>query len=118
MNKSQRLRTPEEFRSVYKSKQFGVSELHSFNIRARDCGPSRLGVTVSKKVSKLAVQRNQIRRRIKEFYRLHQHQLVSADVVITAKANCSNATAAEQWQSLQQLWEKLLKWQRWHQANH
>ena len=113
----QRLKKPTEFQRVYQHKQWGNSRLFSFNVlpRAEIDAPARLGVTVSKKVSKSAVRRNQIKRLIKEYYRLHQSDLMSVDLVITAKPSCANADSQDRWQDLQDLWRKLLGWQRWHQ---
>jgi len=124
LSKTQRLRSPEDFRQVYQSKQFGVSTHHSFNVlsgggSSRIKQPeavSRIGITVSKKVSKKAVVRNLLKRQIKEFFRAHQNQLRAADLVITARPSCANASRAEREQSLQQLWGKVLKWQRWRDA--
>ena len=80
------------------------------------CEVPRLGITVSKKVSKKAVTRNLLKREIREFYRAHQCQLFTADLVITARPTCAKADKAERHQSLQQLWSKVLKWQRWRDA--
>lgn len=77
---------------------------------------SRIGVTVSKKVSKRAVVRNRLRRQIKEFYRAHQHELLKAELVITARPSCAKASPIQQSESLDVLWQKVLKWQRWHQT--
>ena len=134
LSKAQRLKSPDDYRRVYQSKQWGASNHHSFNILATaemvpteqedaktDANGSStnvLGVTVSKKVSKLAVVRNQIKRQIKEFFRLHQHQLAGVQLVITAKPSCANAPPSERLLSLEQLWQKIKKWQRWHQATH
>lgn len=115
--KSRRLRTPDDFRRVYQSRQFGNSAHHTFNARAKEADSelgAALGVTVSKKVSKHAVQRNRIKRQIREFYRLRQHQLDPAELVITAKASCAKADDKQREQSLLALWEKILKWQNWH----
>ena len=48
----------------------------------------KIGVTVSKKVSKRAVDRNRINRVVKEFYRHHKTEINSAHIVITAKPKC------------------------------
>lgn len=123
LNKAQRLRSPSDYRRVYQSKQWGGSTHHTFNVLAGDNQDSQgvavanlLGVTVSKKVSKLAVQRNRIKRQTKEFYRLHQHQLqATVALVITAKPSCAKASNKQRMESLELLWQKILKWQRWHQ---
>lgn len=115
LSKQQRLRTPDDFRRVYQSKQWGGSTHHTFNVLKGE-GQSSLGVTVSKKVSKHAVQRNRIKRQIREFYRLRQSQLMSGvQVVITAKPSCGRADDSDRASSIELLWSKLLKWQRWHQ---
>jgi ribonuclease P protein component len=50
---------------------------------------SRLGVTVGKKVGN-AVKRNQVKRCLREFFRLHKHKLPpSHDVVIVAKKDAA-----------------------------
>ena len=77
----------------------------------------KLGVTVSKKVSKRAVDRNRIKRQIREFYRLRQCGLKPIELVITAKPSCLVANDKERVESLEVLWEKLLKWQRWFDRN-
>jgi len=119
LKKPQRLRTPGEFKAVYDSKQWGGSHYFSFNVLANteNVSRSRLGVTVSKKVSNSAVDRNRIKRQIKEFYRKNKSDLIPADLVITAKPSCLNASDADRLESLQVLWQKILKWQRWHKRN-
>lgn len=112
--KHSRLQSPADYRRVYKSKQWGGSQHHSFNVLLGE--KSALGVTVSKKVSKSAVQRNRIRREIKEYYRLRQKDLLpGVELIITAKPGSANADSAQRQESLQQLWQKILRWQRWYQ---
>jgi len=112
LSAKQRLKKPADYQRVYKSKQWGTSPHFTFNVQAAD--ECRLGVTVSKKVSKLAVSRNRIKRQIKEFYRANQSDLRSAHLVVTAKPSCQRASDEDRNQSLIELWSKLLKWQRWH----
>lgn len=114
---TQRLKKPAQFQSVYQSKQWGGSRYFTFNVLAKESiSPQKpiLGVTVSKKVSKRAVDRNRIKRQIREFFRKNQAQLTDAELIITAKPNCIKANDVERNDSLDELWTKVQKWQSWH----
>ncbi len=50
--------------------------------RVNDKNIARLGLIVSKKTAKLAVQRNYMRRIMRELFRLNQHNLPAMDLVI------------------------------------
>lgn len=52
----------------------------------------RLGLIVSKKVSKKAVERNKLKRRLREIFRLNQNNLNSFDIVVIAKQNANECT--------------------------
>jgi ribonuclease P protein component len=43
---------------------------------------ARLGLVVGKKTAKLAVSRNYMRRVLREFFRLNQHQICHVDLII------------------------------------
>ncbi len=118
LRKHQRLKSPEEFKLVYGNKQWGNTRLLTFNVLSVT-QESQLGVTVSKKVSKLAVRRNELKRIVREFYRHKKAELVAAKLVITVKPAARNASNGEVRAELEELWVKLLKWQRWnsHQQN-
>lgn len=56
----------------------------------RSCGPTRLGLTVSRKIGG-AVARNRIKRLLREYFRLSYDQLPqSIDLVIVAKKNADS----------------------------
>lgn len=68
---------------------------------------NRLGITVSSKLGG-AVQRNRIRRRLKEVYRLNEHLLqVGYDIVIVARMRCRYARWSEIESSVLPLFRKL-----------
>lgn len=52
----------------------------------------RLGLVVSKKVSKKAVQRNRIKRQIREAFRYSQGQLSDMDFIVVASPGISGET--------------------------
>ncbi len=114
--KHQRIKSPDEFKHVYNNKQWGNTRLLTFNALSTaliDDKPNQLGVTVSKKVSKLAVRRNLLKRLVREFYRQHQHEIIATQLVITVKPAARNASNQEITEQLQELWVKLKKWRRW-----
>lgn len=57
--------------------------------------PYRLGLIVSKKVSKKAVQRNLVKRRLREIFRLNYQELQSGDFLVIAKQNALKASYQE-----------------------
>jgi len=121
--KQQRIKSPAEFKHVYNNKQWGNTRLLTFNAlfveqanveqagvetvklqpqQRSQPSASQLGVTVSKKVSKLAVRRN------------HASELHQTKLVITVKPAARVASNEEIRQELGELWAKVLKWQRWN----
>ena len=61
----------------------------------RTCGPTRLGLTVSRKVGG-AVVRNRVKRLLREFFRTRYEQLPHhADISIIAKKGASTLSFAE-----------------------
>jgi len=69
-------------------------------------GHARLGMSVSRKVSKKAVERNRIKRVIRESFRCHQRQLTATDYVVVAKSGAAGRhTPRLRWE-LDNLWVK------------
>ncbi len=105
--KQERVRKRRDYLTIY---QQGVRE-HSGHFTCLSCrnpaGGKRLGITVGKKVG-TAVQRNRIKRLIREFYRLHKQRLpASRDIVIMAKSRAASLSNSEIRKELEMLFVKI-----------
>ena len=76
-------------------------------VMRNDVGAPRLGLAVAVKVAGGAVARNRLRRIIRESFRLHQHALPAADLVVGARPAARSAAAAALRESLAALWKKV-----------
>jgi ribonuclease P protein component len=64
-------------------------------------------MAVSRRVDKRAVQRNRLRRQIRESFRQRCGQLPVLDLVITAKPEAAQAARDQVWHDLELLWSRL-----------
>ena len=69
-------------------------------------GP-RLGMAVSRKVDKRAVERNRLRRLIREWFRHHRLGLVPGDFIVTGKPEAGGITAEQLFQDLDTIAKRL-----------
>jgi ribonuclease P protein component len=77
--------------------------------RPNDLGHSRVGLVVGKKIAKRAVRRNYIKRSVREWFRLNQHQLGSMDYVVRAKQPFTHDENREAVMALSTLFAKLAR---------
>jgi ribonuclease P protein component len=91
--KSARLRKRTEFLKLSRTGR----KIHSAHFvilsGSNDGHETRLGITVSSKVGN-AVERNRIKRSLREFFRRHRHQLgVGLDFVVIARSSAAQMSA-------------------------
>jgi len=69
---------------------------------------ARLGLAISKRVSKRAVERNRIKRLVRESFRRIRTQLPAIDVMVMAREQAAGVTGSELLAELEGLWQRLL----------
>ena len=101
------LKQNHEFRRLYAKGKSAVSPYFAIYCRKTGRPYSRLGITTGVKLGK-AVQRNRIRRRIRELYRTNEWKLQPGyDIVVVARTRAIFTPYVQLEQSFLQLMKKL-----------
>ncbi len=102
-----RLRRAGDFAALrHASGRFG-GRCFSVRFRANELGHPRLGLAISKRVSKLAVERNRIKRLVRESFRRARLELPPIDLMVMARDQAAGLPGPELLSELQALWKKL-----------
>ncbi|MDH5391844.1 MAG: ribonuclease P protein component [Gammaproteobacteria bacterium] len=107
--KCAKLLKPAEFKRVFNAAKKASDRHLTVFYTANDLNQPRLGLAISKKVSKHAVERNRIKRLARETFRLKRLQLQYADFVVLARPSAVKAGNKELNASFNKLWNKLSK---------
>jgi len=102
-----RLRKKADFEAAYARGRRSGNGFFAVTARVNDSGGPRLGLAVSIKTAGDAVERNRIRRIIRESFRLRQHEFPSVDLVVSARGRARGATGQELRANLETLWIKV-----------
>ncbi len=120
---SRRLKKPAQFNTVYSNNQTRVKgqyftvlafcrfksldkSLAGDTMARAENAPARVGVVVSKKVSKLAVQRNRLKRQVRERFRTRAHP-AGFDFVVIARPGAATVSNTALANELEELWKRL-----------
>lgn len=106
--KEVRLLTAYDYSQVFQDVQLRVSS-KNFLILARnnEMNYPRLGIIIAKKNVKLAVERNKLKRQLRETFRKERLLLPNFDLVVLAKKNANTQDKALTSKELAHLWQKL-----------
>ena len=116
-----RLLTAEDYRNVFDDVTCKVSNRHILLLaRERSTEDNtaeknsiqqlpRVGLVFSKKNVRLAVQRNRLKRLVRESFRLHQHTLEPLDIVVLSRPGISELDNQTVTKQLEKLWQRLNK---------
>ncbi len=110
--REKRLLTPSQFKAVFDSPS---GKLPGRNVlllvRENDLPHPRLGLVIGKKSVKLSVERNRIKRQLRETFRLHQMELAGWDVVVIARKGLADVDNSELARQFNKLWKRLSRTQ-------
>ncbi|WP_152205820.1 ribonuclease P protein component [Marinobacter changyiensis] len=107
--RSSRLLTPRDYSEVFSDVQLRVPHKH-FLILAKPnaLGHARVGLVFSKKNLKHAVQRNRVKRLVRETFR-HQPDMPPLDIIVLSRQGLANIDNPELNLMLADLWQRLIR---------
>ena len=107
--KRQRLLNGADFKRVFAKAERSSDRYFTVLMRTGESSQARLGLAIAKKQVRRAVDRNRIKRIIRESFRLHQHELDTMDIVVLARRDTAAAASDRLFGSLDAHWKRLIK---------
>lgn len=107
--RSARFQSKGDFQQVFDQAVKVVDDCFTLLARKNSLGHARLGLAISKKIARRAVDRNRIKRNVRESFRLCRHELGAMDIVVLARRGLDTKSNDEMRTSLASLWPKLVK---------
>jgi len=91
--KQLRLLRPADFERVFSHADFKAANKHLLLLaRGSSLPNARIGFVIAKKHVRLAVERNRIKRVIKEYFRTHHKAMQGCDIVVIARSGLDSQT--------------------------
>lgn len=106
--KQAKLLKTDDFSSVFNLRKRIANTYLVIRFKPNNLNRPRLGLVVGKKTAKLAVDRNYMKRVLREFFRLSQHQLPSLDLVVQVQKKFQKTEFMQIKQEFEQLKQKLI----------
>ncbi|PCI48280.1 MAG: ribonuclease P protein component [Moraxellaceae bacterium] len=109
-SKQLRLNTPKDYQRVFNDVQLKSGEKAFLCLaKANDLAYPRLGLIAPKKHLKLAVDRNRVKRIVRDSFRLNQHDLVGLDIVVLVRSKyLKELSSQRQLALLEGHWSRLI----------
>ena len=105
--------TSRDYTGVFSNVQFKAGNRHFLLLatpNGHDCsGHGRIGLIIAKRHVKRAVDRNRIKRLVRESFRHRRAGLPSLDIVVLARPGLASLDSSEIYRQLDKLWRKLAK---------
>lgn len=107
-SKTSRLLNAADYKAVFDNAQFKVSSRHFLVLAiSNDRLNSRLGLVIAKKHIPLAVQRNRVKRSIRNAFRLNSELLTNLDLVVLARKDADRLDNKQLTETVIALWREL-----------
>lgn len=107
-----RMLKPGDFARLRQASRRVGSRFFSAEYRTTDDTAARLGLAVSRRVSKRAVQRNRLKRLVRESFRRQRAELAPMDILVIARSAAVVTPGSELLADLELLWRRLPRVQR------
>lgn len=104
-----RLLSSRDFQAVFRDKSSRSSDQRwTLLARPNTLENARLGMAISKRVLKNAVDRNRIKRIVRESFRCHQQELSGLDIVVMCRNEVKQLANEELFDSLNTHWQRII----------
>ncbi|MGZ8959758.1 MAG: ribonuclease P protein component [Methylosarcina sp.] len=103
-----RLKKPDEYKKVFASPVKSSDQYFTLLAVRNELDHPRLGLAIAKKNIKKAVNRNVIKRTVRENFRIQQRSLGSMDIVVLARREAVGAPPEILRKSLERHWLRLV----------
>ena len=103
-----RLKKAAEFKKVFTNPVKSTDRYFTLLAAPNDFGHPRIGLAIAKKVIRKAVDRNVIKRTVRESFRLQQQSMANIDIVVLARKEALDAPPDALRKSLEKHWLKLV----------
>lgn len=117
-SKDSRLTCAAEYDRVFKNSRRSADRFFTVLYCRNDLGYARLGLAIAKRNVRLAVQRNRLKRIIRQSFRDEQPDLDGVDVVVLARSDARNAPNAKLFDSLRSHWQRIARQEARNQTRH
>lgn len=107
-SRSKRLTHANEFKQVFKNNIRVSDDCITLLIGKRRGNSARLGFAIAKKQLKRAIDRNRIKRLLRESFRLRHNELPNVDIVIMVRHNIIELNHAEIFSRLNKHWQQII----------
>ncbi len=106
-SRDKRLTRPHEFARVFNQPYRSVDRCFTVLYRPNALDRPRLGLAITRKRVRKAVDRHRIKRHVRESFRLAQHLLIGLDVIVLARGATDSLSSSDLQASLAKHWQRI-----------